>query len=117
MDDFTSVTQQLNEAISNAESYLDGLCEELSAVDKEICDIRHYIEFNALSAANGYEAYRMLRERLLKRRTIKDQMTYLNAMRQRGINNKSVKESNKLLTRERKYTPRVLTDLFKEGCA
>ena len=45
-----------------------ALIEELRNVSAELCDIEHYVEFTSLNAAGGYRAYRMLKERLLRRR-------------------------------------------------
>ena len=51
-----------------------ALIEELRTVSAELCDIEHYIEFTSLNASGGYRAYRMLKERLLRRRQIKDEL-------------------------------------------
>ena len=40
---------------SDLRQYQINLNYMLSQVDKEICDIMHYIEFNSLDAANGYK--------------------------------------------------------------
>lgn len=87
---------------------------QLSVVDREICDIEHYIEFFALDAAKGYKAYRMLKERLKRRRYIKDEMAKVNVF----LRGASGDFSSGKVSRQIKdvdttgYKPRVLNELF-----
>lgn len=92
------------------------LNEQLSKVDKEISDIMHYIEFNQLNAAEGYKAYRLLREKRIERRAIKDDFEKFQVVSSAKIsdifNGTLEKKLNE--TMNRTYTPRVLTELFEE---
>lgn len=86
------------------------LNNKLSAVDRKICDVLHYIEFNKLNACDGYKTYKMIREYRLERRAIKDEIEMLDDV----YNNitKLIEESINRLS-NRKYKPRELPELFK----
>ena len=86
------------------------LNNKLSEVDRKICDVLHYIEFNKLNACDGYKTYKMIREYRLERRAIKDEIEMLDDV----YNNitKLIEESINRLS-NRKYKPRELPELFK----
>lgn len=92
------------------------LNSELSRVDKEISDIRHYIEFYPLSASRGYKMAKMLKDCLIKRRQIKDETEMLNRISVMNVghigNGKGRDDLERL--KDKHYTPRVLTELFAE---
>lgn len=88
--------------------------QKLSQIDQEITDIQHYIEFNTFDAAKGYMAYKLLHDKLLKRRIIKDDMVKFQMLFDsklsdvlNGTLDKKLEESNKKI-----YYPRVLKELF-----
>lgn len=97
--------------------YQNNLNQMLSNVDKEICDIMHYLEFSDLDDGEMLRASRMLQERRRHRREIKDEMektalmksTFLDATF--GI---KVQQSLEVMEKmkERQYTPRKLSELF-----
>ena len=93
-----------------------ALIEELRTVSAELCDIEHYLEFTSLNASGGYRAYRMLKERLLRRRQIKDELLcisiFLRAEPRNILNGNLTRQIAGLGTRE--YGPRVLTELFED---
>lgn len=115
--DFNETTELLNSlegklyALNNNVDYWNG---ELSRVDKKICDLMHYIEFNNFSACDGYKLAKALKECRQERRVIKNKLEYTSIIKAssckmiaqgktldsiRGLENKS-------------YTPRVLKELF-----
>ena len=112
--DWENVSKEQYELYRNLTQYRTNLNLRLSEIDKEICDINHYIEFFSLDAARGYKAYRMLKERLAKRRFIKDELARAGYF----MGGTSADFSNGLIARQikeldnRHYTPRVLTELF-----
>lgn len=114
MNSITEIRERIKDALETTEKYYDDLTKELSTVDGEITDINHYIEFVNLNAAQGYNACKLLKDRLVRRREIKNELTYINSLRQRGFTMKKFNKSNELLTRQRRYTPRVLNELFCE---
>lgn len=93
------------------------LFSDLSQVDQEICDIQHYIEFFTLDAAKGYKAYRMLKERLIRRREIKDEMTRISFFLSSSASDfASGRIAQQIKAMDRRiYTPRVLEELFGDS--
>lgn len=92
----------------------EELARSLAYVEKEILDIRHYIEFCPLNAYQGYEASRMLKTSLQERRKIKDELQALNRVSVMSVghigNGKGRKDLDKLKCKQ--YHPKVLTGLF-----
>ena len=94
--------------------YEENLKAELSYIDREICDIQHYIEFFSLDAAKGYKAYRLLKERLAKRREIKNELAktacFIDAS-SADFSEGKVKSKISSIDNQ-KYTPRIHNELF-----
>lgn len=92
----------------------DELTQQLSVVDQELSDIFHYIEFCNLNAAQGYKMYKMIKERRIKRRTIKNELEIVTAILNKkigdGIEGEISKIADSLETRM--YEPRILKELF-----
>ena len=116
--DWEAITCRQQLLYQDLKRYGEQLSYELSQVDLEICDIEHYIEFFTLDAARGYKAYRMLKERLERRREIKEEMAKTNCLLggssldySSGKISKQIEDFNK-----KSYTPRVLSELFDLDC-
>lgn len=104
--------------VNTLEVQKSELFSELSDIDKEICDIRHYIEFGKLNAYQGWAACEMLKVSLAQRRKIKDVLYIISEIQGRkcGVTeSKSAKNAIYNLNK-RTYTPRKLDFLF-EGCS
>lgn len=100
-------------------AYQNNLNQMLSDVDKEICDIMHYLEFSDLSDSEMLKASRMLQERRRKRREIKDEMDKTALMRSTFLDGAfgiKVQQSLEVMEKmkERQYTPRKLSELFDQ---
>lgn len=110
--DFLATAQALTQHIGARSTELH---EMQGKADREVSDILHYIEFNSLNACQGFKAYKMLREVLLKRRGIKDEMQFLSSFQNTKISaddiGKLVDEVNN--PRQKIYTPRELPQLFE----
>lgn len=104
----------LNGLRSDATKRKEELCKQLSNVDKELSDINHYIEFYNLNAAQGYKAYKMVKERRIKRRIIKNELTIVDVILEKKISDSMTEEIEKAIQNldERTYTPRILSELF-----
>ena len=104
----------LNGLASEALHRKDKLVDQLSTVDKEICDILHYIEFCNLNAAQGYKAYKMIKERRIRRRSIKNELQVLDTILGKKISETATDEIEKVILGmdNRKYEPRVMRELF-----
>lgn len=95
--------------------YTEHLRGQLSEVDLEICDIQHYMEFYTLDAAKGYKAYRMMKDRLIRRRQIKDEMARADCFisgTSETFSSGRVKHQLDALD-NRVYSPSVLNELFE----
>lgn len=81
----------------------------LSVVDKEIVDLEHYIELSYLNAAEGYKAFKMLQDKLIQRRHIKDQMDIINQMAAKGVTSTAFTDINNYIEQleNRCYFPRT----------
>lgn len=104
----------LNGLASDALHRKEELNQQLSNIDKEICDVLHYIEFCNLNAAQGYKAYKMIKERRIIRRSIKNELNVLNIILSKKISETATDEINKCVAGmdKRTYEPRVLKELF-----
>lgn len=83
--------------------------DEMSCADRELSDLYHYIEFSHFNAAQGYQAYRMLKDVLVHRREVKDEYAALETLN--GVVETTLKTAAKKVP-TRVYTPRVREDLF-----
>jgi ferritin-like protein len=110
LDKATDMSNIANEAINRKRK----LCQELSLVDKELCDILHYIEFCNLNAAQGYKAYKMVKERRILRRKIKDEISILDSILDQKVSQTTKNTTQKTAENmdKRTYEPRVLKELF-----
>jgi hypothetical protein len=102
---------------SGAKGYQEELAKKHSDIEKEICDLLHYVELFDLSDDEGLKAMEMLKDARQRRRDVKDEIsrteyfqkmlgTSANVAKARGI----LTELKKLDTR--KYFPRQLEGLF-----
>ena len=106
-------SDRINSIYGDMKSKLTSSYEELSKVDLEISDINHYIEMSKLDAYRGYNAYVMLRERLVKRRKIKDEIYYLKNMINKSQEFDAKSKGFLMRIDHQKYEPRAIGELFK----
>lgn len=88
---------------------------ELLEIEREITDIYHAIEFYNLDAAKGYKIYKMMQERLIRRRQNKDEslkIDYILSGGIKGLTNKQTRKHFEALV-HREYQPRALKELFE----
>lgn len=102
--------------VNTIETEKDGLVLELSDIDKEICDIRHYIEFGKLNAYQGWSAYEMMKVTLIRRRKIKDTLYIISEIQGRryGTSESESAKTAIMNLNRRTYTPRKLDFLFED---
>ncbi len=87
---------------------------ELLEIEREITDIYHAMEFYNLDAAKGYKIYKMMQERLIRRRQNKDEtlkIDYILTGGIKGLTNKQTRKHFESLG-NRHYQPRALKELF-----
>ena len=110
------IKEILHEIVQYEEDIINKEAEyrtRLSDIDKELVDIDHWIEFYPVSAYDGYRMTKMRKDRLLERRRIKDslfEISIIRSIKQKG--GETLKTLNGI--EDKKYTPRVLTDIFRE---
>lgn len=114
-NEYINKVKKMLQEISNCEEDLLLKEEEyksrLSELDKELVDIDHWIEFYPVSAYDGYRMTKMRKDRLLERRKIKDSLSEISIIRSiKG--GETLKNLNGI--EEKKYTPRALTNIFRE---
>lgn len=87
---------------------------ELLEIEREITDIYHCIEFYNLDAAKGYKIYKILQERLIRRRQNKDESLKIDYIMSGGISGLTNKQTRKRFDslENRSYRPRALKELF-----
>lgn len=104
----------LNGLAQDALHRKNELIKQLSEVDKELCDCLHYVEFCNLNAAQGYKAYKLIKERRIRRRIIKNELAVLDIILGKKISESITDEIVKSVEGldNRIYEPRVLKELF-----
>ena len=104
----------LNGLATEALHRKDELVQQLSKVDQELSDVNHYIEFCNLNAAQGYKAYKMIKDRRIKRRNIKNELQVVDIILSKKICETATDEIQKAIAGmdQRTYEPRVLNELF-----
>lgn len=111
------LANSLNSLINNDIcTYKKSLQQDLDNVTAEICDINHYIEFFNLDASKGFKIYKMLQQRLTRRRAIKDELEKIEIIFSSTVNDIISGRLNDRLNglANRQYSPRVLTELFEK---
>lgn len=115
--DIDTMINELNELTSKTEyfaKYSKSINKQLAEVELEIEDLYHYIEFSLFNAAQGYHAYKMLKERLIKRRQLKDERIILDSIQEKNMLTCTSENINETVEKleSRSYRPRVLKELF-----
>ena len=93
-----------------------SLCAELGEVNKEMCDILHYIEFGKLNACQGWAAAEMTKNTRQQRRKVKDAMYIIDEIikgKNRDVSEYENAQTVIFYLNNRKYTPRKLNFLFE----
>lgn len=114
--DLTANINSFTEFVQDAEQRKETLLTALSDVDKEISDINHYIELgDNFNAYQGWLAFNMLRNRLRKRRKIKDELHILMQLGECKVNSAMLAEIKNSIGNldTREYQPRILKELFE----
>lgn len=107
--------KDLNGLAKDASDRKEELVQQLSKVDKELSDIEHYIEFSNLNAYQGYQAAKMIKDRRIIRRGIKNELTVINIILGKRISETAQEEITKCINGldHRTYNPRVLDKMFE----
>lgn len=121
--DFKKLLQKTNEYLHTVPKRIQQLKAEVQRYNDEVNDIQHHIELsNRKNASAGYKIYAELQEVLLKRREVKDELEYLEAIEKRMKNTfkhqeglipivEGIQHKDEMMN-TRTYRPRVRNDLF-----
>lgn len=117
--EYQEIEQKINDLSNTIQILLsekDNLVNSLSEVNGEEQDILHYIEFNKFNAAEGYKLSKRLQNIRKERRIIKNKIDIINVIKQDNcydlIYGKTLERLDGI--KNRKYTPRVLNELFND---
>ena len=117
-NDWEDVLSKLCYLGDNLPDYQNRLAEVLSDLDKEICDILHYLEFRDLDDSEMVRVCYMLQDRRRRRREIKNEIKKVSLMQSTFNRDFRLKLKQNLSCMEsaknRRYTPRILGELFEE---
>lgn len=108
----------INNAIisfSKLNDYIKRLQVKLREVDSELCDCYHACEFFNFNAAKGYKLSKMIKDRRIYRRFLKDEIWKANIVLNLTTE-QMTSDGVKLLFEEvenQTYKPRVLNELFE----
>ncbi len=92
--------------VENCRMNSDAWNEELSRIDRELCDVYHFIEMESFSASSGFRLSKRIKELREKRRQIKDYMNIANCLN--NISSANLESIRSMLSafNNRTYTPR-----------
>lgn len=117
--EYQEIKQKINDLSNTIQTLLsekDNLVNSLSEVDGKEQDVLHYIEFNKFNAAEGYKLSKKLQDIRKERRIIKNKIDTINIIKQDNcydlIYGKTLERLDGI--ENRKYTPRVLNNLFND---
>lgn len=121
IDEYQGLTDNILEKMIDWENYIIKLQEymvvinnQLSLVDQEISDIRHYAEDFNLNMYQAWKLYKLLQDACRRRRKIKNEMykiRYILSSNFVDCTNKAISNYIKNLE-HRQYNPRILKELF-----
>lgn len=106
--------EDINGLVKDATKRKEKLEKQLHDLEDEKLDIEHYIEFQNLNAAQGYNASKELKNCRIKRRTVKNELAVINVIlgqKMKEMISNEVYQKIQELDR-RTYKPRIRTDLF-----
>ena len=118
-NDWETTLSKLCYMSSHIQEYQNNLNTMLSDVDREVCDLLHFLEFKELDDSDMLKASKMLQDARRRRRESKDEMEKTALMRATFLDKEfgmKVHQSLEQMERMkcRQYTPRKLTGLFDE---
>lgn len=107
--------EQLQDLQVEIEELYQASIKGQSDTDNALNDIAHYIEFNDLSASQGFSIYKKEQEIRRERRVHKRNLIITSAMRNNLIFAKPQGELEKIINKQARktYRPRILKELFE----
>lgn len=115
IDDWAKKLTLIADIMQGSDKRKDELNERLSEIDKKKIDIEHYIEFGRFNAYQGFMCFKMLQNVLQQRRKYKNELEVINLIKNCRFDRESIVSLSKTVSeiRNKKYSPRILPELFK----
>lgn len=115
--DWMSYMQYFSYLLKNAPARINALNGKLSDVDKEICDLLHYIEFYDLSEEESMDVAARIKDSRLRRRRIKDELVKVEVFKKELGTDSNQQKAEYVIAQIRKlsdrlYHPRQLPEIF-----
>lgn len=113
--DWLEKINTIRDVLSGQTAREEELNGKLSAIDKEISDIHHYIEFGNYNACQGWRCFKILQTLLRQRRKYKNEIQVLTMIRSVGFNKASMDKlaENISEVQNKLYNPRAFPELFR----
>ena len=104
----------LNGLAKEASDRKEFLLEQLSLADRKKSDYLHWLEAQKFNAAQGYQMAKWLKDLLMERRSIKNELAVLDIILGKKLNESMEEEITQAVAAldERTYQPRVLKEHF-----
>lgn len=101
----------LSNKVSKIKETEDYCHTRLGEIKLELVDLNHYLEFNPISASDGYQKAKMIQDRLRERRELKDKLMEIDILRNLNIDESIVERFDGIP--DRIYKPRRMPELFQ----
>jgi hypothetical protein len=114
--DFNNISTDFQKFYSNLLKYRTKIKIELEDIEKEKCDLEHYIEFSRkASGSDGYKMYRDYRDCRVRRRELKNESLRIDILLESKPENFADGNASRRLAgiETQKYEPRILKELFE----
>lgn len=99
------IIQQFLDIVQDCTERYETLKQREIRLDRQLCDIEHFIESEDLNARDGYKIYKKLQKVRRERRLVKQRLQIMDAIKASGVDIESLKPVLKSLT-DVKYRPR-----------
>lgn len=115
IDELKTSIDDLSNKFSTLQGNKEWLLDEQTNLDRQISDILHFIEFNKFSACEGYKLCKALKDISLQRRKVKNELELINIINTQTCNHIAKGNTSKVIDNlcNKKYAPRVLSELFE----
>lgn len=108
-----SAAHEFSQSMIKLTALIDFYGKELSKCDLMQEDVLHKIEFDSVMGVQGMRLIKQLKEIRIKRREVKDKLSFLTMLKTKGMTGAASIWDWEKAIEDRKYTPRVLDELFK----
>lgn len=114
IDEWIGKINEVKAIMSVAGNRRDVLYDDLSAIDKKIVDMEHYIEFGNFNAYQGWICFKTLQEFLRQRRVYKNEIGVLDIIGRSALNDNSLNKLTEAIKDSacKLYSPRAIPELF-----